>query len=280
MQVVFSPGAEIKFEGTNNFRELGGYRAADGRQVKYGLLYRGGNLDLLKSEADHARLASLGLREILDLRSAGESAAHPDPAVPGAHYQRVCGMRNADGTEMDFSGQGIERLRQEMEAFERSVGRPVHDFEWFSALYREMPFRNPAYHALFALLEGRRVPVLFHCSCGKDRTGIGAMLILLALGVSRADALADYMLTNVYRREIIERFLADKPHALYDAARTPFQQPFDIRSAAAAAVQHLCVRRKMQKVKPPQRHGGVGKVHHGDHQPAAEAFGVSRIFKK
>ena len=113
MQVVFSPGAEIKFEGANNFRELGGYRAADGRQVKYGLLYRGGNLDLLKSEADHARLASLGLREILDLRSAGESAAHPDPAVPGAHYQRVCGMRNADGTEMDFSGQGIERLRQE-----------------------------------------------------------------------------------------------------------------------------------------------------------------------
>ena len=117
MQVVFSPGAEIKFEGANNFRELGGYRAADGRQVKYGLLYRGGNLDLLKSEADHARLASLGLREILDLRSAGESAAHPDPAVPGAHYQRVCGMRNADGTEMDFSGQGIERLRQGKEAF-------------------------------------------------------------------------------------------------------------------------------------------------------------------
>lgn len=216
MQVVFSPGAEIKFEGANNFRELGGYRAADERQVKYGLLYRGGNLDLLKSEADHARLVSLGLREILDLRSAGESAAHPDPAVPGAHYQRVCGMRNADGTEMDFSGKGIERLRQEKEAFERSVGRPVHDFEWFSALYREMPFRNPAYHALFALLEGRRVPVLFHCSCGKDRTGIGAMLILLALGVSRADALADYMLTNVYRREIIERFLADKPAAERD----------------------------------------------------------------
>lgn len=216
MQVVFSPGAEIKFEGANNFRELGGYRAADGRQVKYGLLYRGGNLDLLKSEADHARLASLGLREILDLRSAGESAVHPDPAVRGAHYQRVCGMRNADGTEMDFSGQGIERLRQEKKAFERSVGRPVHDFEWFSALYQEMPFRNPAYHALFALLEGRRVPVLFHCSCGKDRTGIGAMLILLALGVSRADALADYMLTNVYRREIIESFLADKPAAELD----------------------------------------------------------------
>ena len=216
MQVVFSPGAEIKFEGANNFRELGGYRAADGRQVKYGLLYRGGNLDLLKSEADHARLTSLGLREILDLRSAGESAAHPDPAVPGAHYQRVCGMRNADGTEMDFSGQGIERLRQEKKAFERSVGRPVHDFEWFSALYREMPFRNPAYHALFALLEGRRVPVLFHCSCGKDRTGIGAMLILLALGASDETICADYARTNLCRAAEIEKAMAD--HAAEIAA--------------------------------------------------------------
>ena len=216
MQVVFSPGAEIKFEGANNFRELGGYRAADGRQVKYGLLYRGGNLDLLKSEADHARLASLGLREILDLRSAGESAAHPDPAVPGAHYQRVCGMRNVDGTEMDFSGQGIERLRQEKEAFERSVGRPVHDFEWFSALYREMPFRNPAYHALFALLEGRHVPVLFHCSCGKDRTGIGAMLILLALGASDETICADYARTNLCRAAEIEKAMAD--HAAEIAA--------------------------------------------------------------
>lgn len=211
MQAVFSPGAEIKFEGATNFRELGGYRAADGRRVKYGLLYRGGNLDILTSAADRAKLQSLGLREILDLRSAGESALHPDPAVPGAHYQRVCGMRNADGTEMDFSGQGIERLRQEKEDYERSVGHPVHDFYWFSALYAQMPFRNPAYHALFDLLEARRVPLLFHCSCGKDRTGIGAMLILLALGVPRETALADYMLTNVYRREIIKNFLADKP---------------------------------------------------------------------
>lgn len=216
MQTVTTPGAEIEFEGARNFRELGGYRAADGRHVKYGLLYRGGNLDTLTSPADRAKLQGLGLKVILDLRSAGESAAHPDPAVPGAQYQRVCGMRNADGSEMDFSGQGIERLRQEKDAYERSVGHPVHDFYWFSALYQEMPFKNPAYHALFDLLEQHRVPLLFHCSCGKDRTGIGAMLVLLALGVSRADALADYMLTNVYRREIIDAFLADKPADEHD----------------------------------------------------------------
>ena len=83
-------------------------------------------------------------------------------------------------------------------------------------MYRQMLTGNKAFKELFRALEAGETPVLFHCSCGKDRTGIGAMLILLALGVSRADALADYMLTNVYRREIIERFLADKPAAERD----------------------------------------------------------------
>lgn len=204
------PGAEIPLEGAVNFRELGGYRAADGRKVRYGLLYRGGNLDALQSPADRETLRDWNLRSILDLRSAGECAKHPDPAVPGAAYHRVCAMRMADGTEMDFSATGIERLAQEKAAFEKAAGHPVHDYDWFSALYRQMPFDNPAYHTLFDLLEQRRGPLLFHCTCGKDRTGIAAMLILLALGVSREEAMRDYMLTNTYRHQIIERSLRGK----------------------------------------------------------------------
>ena len=83
-------------------------------------------------------------------------------------------------------------------------------------LYKQMPFGNPAYHELFRLLEEHRVPLLFHCTCGKDRTGIAAMLVLLALGVSREDAIADYMLTNVYRKAIIDKFMQDKPADQYD----------------------------------------------------------------
>ena len=48
------------------------------------------------------------------------------------------------------------------------------------------------------------------------RTGIAAMLVLLALGVSREDAIADYMLTNVYRKAIIDKFMQDKPADQYD----------------------------------------------------------------
>lgn len=202
-----APGAEIPLEGAVNFRELGGYPAADGRRVKYGLLYRGGNLDALQSPADQRTLQSWGLRMILDLRSEGEAVKHPDPNVPGASYQRICAMRMRDGTEMDFSSTGIERLAAEKAAFEREAGHPVHDFEWFSALYRQMPFQNPAYQALFTMLEQHQTPILFHCTCGKDRTGIAAVLILLALGVDRQTALADYMLTNQYRHAIIEASL-------------------------------------------------------------------------
>ncbi len=205
-----APGAEIALEGAVNFRELGGYPAADGRRVKYGLLYRGGNLDTLQSPADRATVQGWHLRTILDLRSAGEWAKHPDPDLPGVQYHRVCAMRMRDGSEMDFSSSGIERLAAEKAAYERETGHPVHDFYWFSALYREMPFGNPAYHTLFELLEQGQTPLLFHCSCGKDRTGIAAMLILLALGASRETALADYMLTNVYRRQVIEASLQGK----------------------------------------------------------------------
>ena len=110
MLPVTTPGAEIVFEGTCNFRELGGYRAADGRHVRRGLLYRGCSLDTLQSPADRTKLESLHLREILDLRSAGEAARQPDAAVSGAHYQRICGMRYADGSEMDFSPAGRSLL--------------------------------------------------------------------------------------------------------------------------------------------------------------------------
>ena len=184
--------------------------------MRRGLLYRGCSLDTLQSPADRTKLESLHLREILDLRSAGEAARQPDVAVSGAHYQRICGMRYADGSEMDFSPAGIQRIAAEKAAYEAKAGHPVHDFYWFTDLYKQMPFGNPAYHELFRLLEEHRVPLLFHCTCGKDRTGIAAMLVLLALGVSREDAIADYMLTNVYRKAIIDKFMQDKPADQYD----------------------------------------------------------------
>lgn len=72
----------------------------------------------------------------------------------------------------------------------------------------------------FRELEAGNTPILFHCSAGKDRTGISAILILLALGVDKETALDDYMLTNICRRKAIEKsmvkhaaLLAEHPEA-------------------------------------------------------------------
>ena len=147
------PGEEYKLEGAVNFRELGGYPAADGRTVRWGQLYRSGALGELSSPGDRAFLQGLGLKSVVDLRSRGEAAALPDPAVPGADMQRVCAMRFPDGSEMDFSPGGIADIDAAKREFEARLGHPVHDYDWFSELYADMPFGNPAYQLLFRLLE-------------------------------------------------------------------------------------------------------------------------------
>lgn len=190
----------LPVEGATNFRELGGYPAADGRRVKEGVFYRGGALCDLKSDADMAMLESLGIKLVLDLRSPGESSENPDPIPNGAKYLRIGAMYDPDGSEPDFSPAGMERIRREFASGQQ--GRSPLDA--FASFYARMPFSNPAFQAMFRAMGAGDVPILFHCTSGKDRTGVAAMLILLALGADRETAVADYMATNRCRTVEIE----------------------------------------------------------------------------
>ena len=82
--------------------------------------------------------------------------------------------------------------------------------EFTHTVYGNLPFCY-AYKKIFEDIIAGNVPILFHCSAGKDRTGIAALLILLALGVDEETAMYDYMLTNEYRKEYINRFKKDFP---------------------------------------------------------------------
>ena len=73
------PGAPLPFEAVTNFRELGGYEAAGGRHVKYGVFYRAPALANVKTPHDVSLYKSLGVHTVFDLRSAAERAAWPDP---------------------------------------------------------------------------------------------------------------------------------------------------------------------------------------------------------
>lgn len=180
----------------NNFRELGGIETENGRIVKYGCFYRSGAPGMMNRE-ELDEIAEKGIRHIIDFRSAYEAKRDPDPEIPGAAYHHINAMARPDGTEVDLSPKGLSS-----EAFTKENGN-----RFMRHFYGTLPF-SPAYREMFDLIKKDEVPVLFHCSAGKDRTGIGAVLILLALGCSEETALEDYMLTNEYRAASIESFLA------------------------------------------------------------------------
>lgn len=193
-----TPGQQLPFAACPNFRELGGYRGADGRCVRYGVFYRAPALEAIAAPADRALFDSLGIRTIFDFRSETERRLAPDPAFLGIEHIAVNALTAPDGGEQDFD---LEKLIG-TDAGLRLLTEGVHES------YARMPFDNAAYRALFDAIRADKTPLLFHCTAGKDRTGVAAALILRALGVSRADIIADYLLTNKYRAVGQESFRA------------------------------------------------------------------------
>ena len=218
------PGTQLDFAGGTNFRELGGYEADEGKHVKWGQIWRGIPTCKLTSEADRAKLDALGLRLILDLRSTEEARREPDYVPDGARLVQICGLCAEDGREISFAPDDIAALMK---------GRKENpDGSFFvETMYERMLFGNKAFKELFRALEAGETPILFHCSAGKDRTGVVAMLILLALGASDETICADYERTNLCRKAEIEARLA--AHA-DEIARDPRRENFH-RSAAGVS---------------------------------------------
>ncbi|MBQ3272641.1 MAG: tyrosine-protein phosphatase [Solobacterium sp.] len=180
-----------------NFRDLGGYSTAEGR-IKKGILYRSGSLWQLNEE-ELQIVRDLRIQTVLDLRSGREQDYRPDPVIPGAKYVRVSAMTDGLGRGIDFSINGIKRLGAEGEEQLRKM----------RAYYAAMPYGNEAIACLFEILLAERLPVVFHCASGKDRTGIAAMAVLLALGVSDGEILKDYMISGWMRRQELFAALAE-----------------------------------------------------------------------
>lgn len=209
------PGHDAAFELVHNVHELGGYQVEGGRTVRHGLVWRSGALAFLNA-AEREHLARSGVRWDLDLRSALEARDMPDPQVAGMAYERVCGMLDSRGDEVDFSPEGMARILEAHRAARGVEVAPVEPIDFaddpsrspeamavMEELYVGMAFGSQAYQRLFDHLEVGEVPILFHCTSGKDRTGVAAMLVLLALGASEEDALFEYALTNAYRESLI-----------------------------------------------------------------------------
>ena len=184
-----------------NFRDLGGYQSQDGRHIKPGLLYRSGGLYLFNEEETNAFL-SLGIKHIMDFRTKEECLAHPDPVFPGIEMIRHSGITTKGGDEIDFSPIGMSQIGKD----------GINQLNKLKEYYNNIPFDNDAFKNLMAMIVAREVPIVFHCFTGKDRTGVFAIILLLALGVDEETALRDFMLSNHYHREALVRALDDNAY--------------------------------------------------------------------
>jgi len=168
-------------EGQPNFRDLGGYPTSDGSSVVSGQLYRSGDFSAV-TERDLHRLEELGIRTVVDLRSEPEAAARPDLLPAAVNYRPLRLLPAVDNASMEeMFRTGDFRSFPSWETVYRSGIRDHPDV--FAALIR-----------LAADPQAR--PLVFHCATGKDRTGIGAALLLSVLGVAWSEVEKDYLRSN------------------------------------------------------------------------------------
>ena len=180
-------GREVTLEGAVNFRDLGGYTTTDYRRMAMGKLYRAGDVSKL-SDADMEELKRRKIYTVVDFRSEDEAAAAPDRLLPGADYLL---LDAGSGNPAAFFA-------------ERTSGR-----EAMIAFYSDISVFKEKYRPFFRklLMLPDTSAIVFHCTAGKDRTGIAAALLLYALDVPMETIMADYAATNYFRRDENEKMI-------------------------------------------------------------------------
>jgi len=182
-----SPTRLLPLNGASNFRDLGGYAGANGRSVRWRRLFRSDHLGELTAQ-DVAQLSTLGLARVCDFRGREERLPRAC-ALPGVAVHAL----SIEPTVV----QGMQSLLAQGRAL-----TPQATVALMEQTYRDFVLHNsPRFAELFAYLLDDDVPLVFHCTAGKDRTGFAAALILSALGVPSPVVMQDYLLTNDFYRQ-------------------------------------------------------------------------------
>jgi len=183
-QVADSAKRHVVLQGAANFRDLGGYTTTDGHHVKWGEIYRSADISKL-TDADLVVLKDRKITYDVDLRGHRESAQAPDRINPGTDYI----LLPAGSDNLNNWMKGVENIKA-------SGGDSL-----MIVFYNKTDSLAARYKPLFDKLLGLPADqsLVFHCTAGKDRTGIGAALILYSLGVPYDTIVQDYTATNYYR---------------------------------------------------------------------------------
>ena len=205
------PPQSIRLTGVGNARELGGYKAEDGRAIRHGLLLRTAKLSGATEEDIQRLISEYHLSVVVDFRGNDEIENNPDPDISGARNLNLQIIDKEDDPLPEEMAAEIDALMaQNGEISKLDMLRMAIKYGTFSdQMYVDFLSSDKGkagycqlFDELLDLPDGQAI--LFHCTEGKDRTGCAAMLILYALGVDEDTIMEDFLLTNVYNAALIE----------------------------------------------------------------------------
>lgn len=176
----------LNVDGVANFRDIGGYMTQDGRMVKHGMIFRSGKLDQMTTAGWQTLTETLNVQWVCDMRSEEESTKAPDALRDDRIQYEALPLETLDDrlTQLRIILFNRRRLRDIVPVGYKNVivdGNP----HIFGAIIQRAADRD-------------NLPLLIHCTAGKDRTGVAIALILALLGVPDDIIIADYTLSNLY----------------------------------------------------------------------------------
>ena len=180
-----------------NFRDLGGYATSNGRSVAWGRLYRADGLNRA-SDADVELLRTIGLKTIVDLRTHSELDEHGTAAAESLDAHFAHRPLIDDLWPMDDEARTADPTRYLVERYHEMADRAEHVLPEIIGWVADSP---------------ERLPVVFHCSAGKDRTGVTAAVLLGLAGVDRDTIAADYHLSEIAMEQLVTWVRAMHPES-------------------------------------------------------------------
>ena len=228
------PGLSLGIASVPNLRDIGGYETRDGATVVQGLVYRSNQLAPISPD-DMKKFAELGIKNDYDLRTEAERTPLPDELPPGVNNVWLNVLKDASGS----APTNLLALLQDPKEGNRAFGDGKIEATFVKS-YRDfvsLPSAKTAYRELFiSLADQNKLPALFHCTTGKDRTGWAAAALLTLLDVPKETVLKDYLRSNDYTlplyKEVIDAFVdgggePSIPQAIFGVKEEYLEASFD-----------------------------------------------------
>ena len=200
---------KVTLDGVPNARQLGGYPAADGKRVINNKIIRTGALSGASEKAAELLSEKYKIKNVVDFRMTMETQIMPDPEIKGAEYHHISVLEDFPMDEKTL--ELYRKFLAEKELGARYSMMLESDFTIdMRDIYKALAFSKTGkagykYFFELALESGESGGLLFHCTQGKDRTGIASALLLSALGTDKKTVIRDYLMTNTACEPMLDK---------------------------------------------------------------------------